>query len=88
MAKYASGTIDANDETVGPVDVAKGEICLLFVDYTAGTLTLQSTPDGGTTWLAVEDGYTADTAKHIVAPGRYRFVGSSTPDAECYLTVL
>ncbi|MEL7224464.1 MAG: hypothetical protein AAGL17_06275 [Cyanobacteria bacterium J06576_12] len=77
---FATGTIDANDETVGPISIPNGKNGFVAVDYTAGTLTLQATPDG-TNWINVEDGYTADTYKLIEGPGQFRVIGSSTPNA-------
>lgn len=86
MSKYANGTIDANDEVVGPVSVARGQVCMFSVDYTAGTITLQASLDG-TNWIAVEAGYTADTVKQVEGWGQYRLIGSDTPNAVCYMGV-
>lgn len=86
MSKYESGTIDANDEVVGPVSVTRGQVCMVSVDRTAGTITLQYSPNG-TTWLAVEDGYTADTVKMAEGFGQFRLIGSGTPNAVCTLSV-
>jgi len=56
------------------------------VDYTAGTITLQYSPDG-TNWIAVGDGYTADTVKMAQGFGEYRFIGTGSPNAVCTLSV-
>jgi len=86
MSKYASGTIDANDEVVGPVSIARDQVGMLTVDWTAGVITLQASMDG-TNWIAVEDGYGADTVKQITGWGQYRVIGSGTPNAVCHLAV-
>ena len=83
--KFDKDTIDANDETVGPVSVSRGEVGVLTVDWTAGTITLQYNAAG--TWVNVEDGYTADTVKQFEGFGEYRLIGSGTPNAVCTLSV-
>lgn len=85
MSKSASGTIDANDEVVGPVSIASGQAGMVTVDYTAGTITLQY--NAGGTWIAVEDGYTADTVKMFEGFGEFRLIGSGTPNAVCTIGV-
>lgn len=85
MSKFAQGTIDANDETVGPVSLGRGQVGMLTVDYTAGTITLQYNANG--TWIDVEDGYTADTVKMFEGFGEYRLIGSGTPNCVCTLGI-
>ncbi len=86
MSNFATGTISANDGTVGPVSVPRGKVCVLSVDLASGTITLQYSPNG-TDWLNVEDGYTADTVKLAEGFGEYRLIGSGSPSAVCTLSV-
>ena len=76
-----SVTLDANDETnpaTGTFVVPRGQTASSSVDITGTiTVTLQRRI-GGTGWLAVETGYTADTTKQIEAPGEYRLIASGT----------
>lgn len=85
MSKSASGTIDANDEVVGPVSLASGQKGMVTVDYTAGTLTLQY--NAGGTWIDVEAGYTADTVKTFEGFGEFRVIGTGSPNAVCTIGV-
>jgi hypothetical protein len=78
-AMNAPVTLDANDETnpdTGIFTVPRGQTASYSVDITGTiTVTLQRRI-GGTAWVAVEAGYTADTTKQIEAPGQYRLIAS------------
>jgi hypothetical protein len=83
----ASGTLDANDETVGPVDVPAGKTGFFGVTIT-GTITVTLYRDVGSGAIAVEDGYTSSTTKNIEGPGQYSLVASgvSGGSATCLIT--
>jgi hypothetical protein len=87
MSKSASGTISASNTTIGPVEVGPGEVVVYTVDYTSGTITLQYATAKAGPFIALEDGYTADTAKQGNGPGWYQLVGSSTPSAAVSMVV-
>lgn len=85
--KSASGTISASATTVGPVEVSPNEALVYTVDYSSGTITLQFATAEAGPFVAVEDGYTADTAKQATGPGWYQLVGTSTPSADVSMLV-
>ena len=79
------GTISANDETVGPVSIRSGQMGMVTVDHTAGTITLQY--NSGDAWIDVETGYTADTVKMFEGFGEFRLIGTGSPNAVCTIGV-
>ena len=84
MAKHAKGTISATNTTIGPVELSKGEVLSVFVDYGSGNIVLKYSPDNST-FVNVEDAYTADTVKLADLPGFYQLVGDTSPSADVHL---
>ena len=83
--KSARGTVTSTNTTIGPVEVSKGERLFFTIDWTSGTHTLQFSIEKAGPFVAVEDGYTADTAKLAEGLGWYQIVGTSTPSADVHM---
>jgi len=52
-------TISAEDTFSDPVEVAAGQAALLLSGTFSATVTVQVSPDGGTTWYSAQDTQTA-----------------------------
>ena len=89
MATPVTATLDANEETCGPLVLIKGQEGLMHIAITGTiTVTLQRRANGS--WISVTDAaYTASVTTDIVGAGVYQLIASATSggSAVCMLAV-
>lgn len=86
----ATGTLDANDEVVGPVYVGRngGSFDVHSVSGTI-TVTLERSIDNKANFVAAADGaYTAAVTERITAPGWYRLKASGVSSGSATATLI
>ncbi|HAH11512.1 MAG TPA: hypothetical protein DCL48_15570 [Alphaproteobacteria bacterium] len=84
----ASGTIDANSETVGPVTNGRSGVAYQ-VDITGTiTVTLQASLDGAT-WMTATPAFTADAiGTHNIPGAAYRLIASGVTGGSAVCTLI
>ena len=86
MLQLMNAVTSNSDSSTGPVfDGSKDKVVVIAGTWDTATVTLKASPDGGTTWVDIEDGaFTADVIKRIVLcsgmsiKGTVSSVGAST----------
>lgn len=78
MSESLSGTITANDGTVGPFRVSGKNEADVAIAITAGTARLERRMGNATAWILI--GSYTESQSLVIEQGEYQVVGTDTPD--------